>query len=179
MSTLQTRLQDLVTRVATECKSIRTLVNGNAADNTALITTAKTSLVAAINEVKLQANSLATSAGAAINDSETASTTQTYSINKIRSELASTAAAVKNEILGGAGAAYDTLKELQDLLVGEQSTLDAINTALGNRVRVDVATQSLTTTQKQNARTNIDAYGSVELGNPDADLVAVFVAGLS
>ena len=51
MATLQTRLQDLATRIATEVKALRTLINGNAADLTALTTTAKSNLVAAINEV--------------------------------------------------------------------------------------------------------------------------------
>ncbi|MHC2016317.1 hypothetical protein [Methylobacterium sp. CM6247] len=173
-----TNVQNLATRIATECKSIRALVNGNAVDNAALITTAKGNLVAAINEVKAQANSLAASGGATINDASTSSTTQTYSIDKIRSELSSTAASVKNEILGGAGAAYDTLKELQDLLTGEQSAIDAINTALGNRLRVDVANQSLTTTQQANGRTNLDVYGKTEIGNPETDFTATFVAGL-
>lgn len=48
---LITNLQDLATRIASECKSIRTLTNGNAADLTALNTVAKSNLVAAINEV--------------------------------------------------------------------------------------------------------------------------------
>lgn len=48
---LQTNLQDLATRIATECKDIRTLLNANAADLTALNTTAKGNLVAAINEL--------------------------------------------------------------------------------------------------------------------------------
>lgn len=177
MATLAVRLGDLATRIATECKSIRTLLNGNAADNTALITTAKNNLVAAINEVKTQVNALGS--GVTINDSATSSSTATYSIDKIKSSIADTAAAVKTEILGGAGAAYDTLKELQDLLTGEQTAIDAINTALGNRVRTDTAAQGLTSVQKQNARTNIDAYGSVEIGNPDTNFVTTFESGLT
>ena len=39
MSNLQVRISDLATRVATECKSIRTLLNGNAADLSSLSTT--------------------------------------------------------------------------------------------------------------------------------------------
>jgi hypothetical protein len=179
MATLTQRISDLATRIASECKSIRTLINGNAADNSALITTAKANLVAAINEVKSQANSLAASGGATINDSATASATQTYSIDKIRTEINSTAQATKDAILGGAGAAYDTLKELQDLLTGEAQQITDIMTALGNRVRTDTASQGLTTVQKGNARTNIDAYGSVELGNPDTDLASVFTTGLA
>ena len=48
---LQTNLQDLATRIATECKALRTLMNGNAVDLSALNTTAKVNLVASINEV--------------------------------------------------------------------------------------------------------------------------------
>jgi hypothetical protein len=180
LSTLTVRLQDLATRVATECKSIRTLLDGNAADLTALTTTAKTNLVAAINEVKALCDSLAASGGATINDAATTSTTQTWSIDKIASELTDTAAAVKNEILNGAGAAYDTLAELQALLEGDAADITAINTALGNRVRTDTATQGLTTLQQSNARANIGAdITSTEIGNPDTDLVSTFEAGLT
>ena len=51
MASLTTRLSDLTTRIATEFKSLRTLVNGNASTNAALKTTAKGNLVAAINEL--------------------------------------------------------------------------------------------------------------------------------
>lgn len=51
MATLASRITDLATRIATECKSLRTLLNGNAADLSALTTTAKTNLVAAVNEL--------------------------------------------------------------------------------------------------------------------------------
>lgn len=178
MATLQVRLQDLATRIATECKSIRTLMNGNAVDNAALTTTAKSNLVAAINEVKALADTAVAGSGAHINDASDASAVETWSINRIITELNDTATSVRDEILGGAGAAYDTLAELQALLEGDASDLADIMTALGNRVRVDTAAQGLTTQQKANARTNIDAYGSVELGNPDTDLVATFTTGL-
>jgi hypothetical protein len=48
---LATNITDLATRVATEAKALRTLINGNAADLSSLTTTAKTNLVAAINEL--------------------------------------------------------------------------------------------------------------------------------
>lgn len=48
---LATNVSDLATRIATEAKALRTLINGNAADLSALTTTAKTNLVAAINEL--------------------------------------------------------------------------------------------------------------------------------
>ena len=71
----------------------------------------------------------------------------------------------------------DTLDELAAALGDDANFAATVTAALGNRVRVDVA-QSLTTPQKAQARTNIDAYGSVEIGNPDTDFVAVFQAGL-
>lgn len=48
---LTTNIQNLATRIATEMKSLRILINGNASDLSALNTTNKTNLVAAINEV--------------------------------------------------------------------------------------------------------------------------------
>lgn len=55
---LVTQLQNLATRVATETKSLRTLVNGNASDLSALTTTAKTNLVAALNELDAAVDAL-------------------------------------------------------------------------------------------------------------------------
>lgn len=61
---LATNLSDAFTRVATENKSLRTLLNGNAADNSALTTTAKANLVAAINELDAAIDSLVASGSA-------------------------------------------------------------------------------------------------------------------
>ena len=175
MATLQVRLQDLATRIATEVKALRTLLNGNAADNSALITTAKGNLVLAINEVKAQANSLAASGGATNNDASTSSGTQTYSINKIIASIAEARAAVKAEILGGAGAAYDTLEELKAFL---DSNSGDIASLVANRVRFDAA-QSLTALQKAQANTNIGSLSLAQAGDPDANLVTVFETGLA
>lgn len=174
---LTTNLVTAFTRVATEAKALRTLINGNAGDLSALTTTAKSNLVAALNE--LQAAQAALSAGAAgINDAAT-NTTSTWSSQKTSDQIAASKAA----ILGGAGAAYDTLKELQDLLVADEGTnssaITAINTALGNRVRTDTAAQGLTAQQQLNARTNIDVYGTTDIGSVTTDFAAAFVAGLA
>jgi hypothetical protein len=153
------------------------MVNGNAADLTALSTTAKGNLVAAINELKQEIGTVAGNSGATINDASAASTTQTYSINKILSEINAARAALKNEILGGAGAAYDTLQELKTLLDTESGEIDALTTAIGNRVRFDAA-QTLTAPQQVTARSNIGAQAAADIGNTDQDLVAVFTTGL-
>lgn len=177
MATLQVRLSDLATRISTEVKALRTLLNGNAADNSALITTAKGNLVAAINEVKTQVNALAAAGGATINDASTSSSSQTYSINKIITSISEANAAVKAEILGGAGAAYDTLQELKDLLDGAETDLTALTTALGNRLRFDAA-QTLTAPQKVQGNAKLGSLSLVQAGDPDTNLVAVFEAGL-
>jgi hypothetical protein len=49
---LSTNVSNLATRIATEVKALRTLVNGNVADLSSLDTTAKSNLVLAINEIK-------------------------------------------------------------------------------------------------------------------------------
>ena len=174
MAILQTRLQDTLTRVATECKAIRTLTNGNVADLSALTTTNKTNLVAALNELHDLILDVEGAAGVQINDASTTSTTETYSVAKIVDLVSDSIAAVTN----GAPTALDTLDELAAALGDDANFATTVTTALGNRVRVDTAAQGLTTQQKTNARTNIDAYGSVEIGNPDTNLVAVFEAGL-
>lgn len=51
--TMQTRLADLITAIGTDYKQLRTWITGSSTgDLTGLTTTAKTSIVAAINEVK-------------------------------------------------------------------------------------------------------------------------------
>ena len=55
---LETNLVNFATRVATETKALRTLINGNATDLTALTTTAKGNLVAAINEVAAEVDTI-------------------------------------------------------------------------------------------------------------------------
>ena len=83
---LSSNVGALATRIGQEFKALRTLINGNAADLSALTTTAKTNLVAAINEVK--ASVAATSS---INDGTTA-TTSTWSSSKINTSLTGKAA---------------------------------------------------------------------------------------
>ena len=82
---LATNVTDLATRIATEVKAVRTLLNGNAVDNSALTTTAKGNLVAAINELDAAVDALSGSA-AGINDATTA-TTSTWSSQKTSDEI--------------------------------------------------------------------------------------------
>jgi len=60
---LSTNVVNLATRVATEVKAVRTLINGNAADLSALTTSAKGNLVASLNELKSGLTALSTELG--------------------------------------------------------------------------------------------------------------------
>lgn len=198
--TLETRLQELAQVAGSGDKALKVLINGNAADLSDLTTTNKSSLLAALNEV---AASVATAAGIddnttgpsttwsssktsteiaaarsgavddAIDDTATASTTSTLSASAILTAVAN----AKSEIIGGAGAAYDTLVEIQGLLQDNDSALGAINDGLANRVRVDAA-QTFDPTMQATARSNIGAAAAADLGNTDRDLAADFQAAL-
>lgn len=96
-----------------------------------------------------------------INDT-TASGTSVYSSTKVDSQITAAKNAVKNELLGGAGAAYDTLKELSDLIAENQSAIDSLEAIAAGHVRYDEA-QSLTDEQKTQARGNIGASSATDL----------------
>lgn len=160
---LTTRIESLVIRVAQEFNDVRAKT-GNLAN---LTTTDKSNLVAAINE--LQA---AVAASGAIDDAQITTTT-TYSSSKIVALLD----ALKSEILGGADAAYDTLVEIQQLLQNGTSGLDALLAAVNNRVRFDAA-QTLTAPEQAQARSNIGAVATSDVGDTDTDFVAVFEGAL-
>ncbi len=181
---LQTRLSDLATAVATDIKQLRTWLTGSSSgDLTGLTTTDKSNIVAAINEVKAGSSGsppdasvttkgiveLATLAEVATGvDTERAVTAQ-----GVRQERL----ALKSEILGaGVPEALDTLEELAEALADDENFAVSVTAALANRVRVDTADQGLDSTQQSNGRTNIAAVGTAAIGNPETDLVAVYTA---
>ena len=114
------------------------------------------------------------SGGASINDT-TPSTGSVYSSTKTDSQIADARASLKTEIFGGGvSAALDTLTEIEARFGTDATASANLLTAVGFRVRYDAA-QSLDSTQKAQAKANIDAYGSVEIGNPDTDFAAAYV----
>jgi len=177
MTDLSTRLRDLATRLATEDKTNRTFINGNAPDLSDLDTTAKSNLVEALNELKglVDAAAAAAAAKAAIDDAAVSSTTKTYSIDKISALIT----AAIDGVVAGAPTAINTLNELATAIGDDANFAATITAALGNRVRVDTAAQGLTEPQKGNARTNIGAAAAADVGVTDTDFVAIFEAGLS
>ena len=118
---LLTRITALINSIATDIKDVYAKI-GNL--NT-LQTTTKSSLVGAINEIKA-------SGGLQINDS-TPSASTTFSGTAIDSKIATAKTEVKNEILGSASAAYDTLQEIQAQMEADDTAAASLTTAVSQR----------------------------------------------
>ena len=158
--TQETRLITLAQAIGADVKLLRNRIG----DLTSLDTTAKDNVVNAINELFAAIGS----AGASIDDGAgNGSTLVTWSADKIFDSIEAAKTAVTNSLLNGAGAAYDTLKELQDLLIADEGLVTALTTAVGNKVSFSEV-QTLTTPQKLQACQNIG------IGDPESDLTATY-----
>lgn len=71
-------------------------------------------------------------------------------------------AQLKNELTGGAGEAYDSLKELQTILENGKAELEALKALAAGHVKYDEA-QGLTASQMAQARANIGAVSEAEM----------------
>lgn len=154
---LQSQLQSLITSIATDIKALL----ANQGNLTTLTTTTKTNLVAALNELKTSINSIDLTA--LISDSTATSTTKTYSIDKINSQISAAVSA----LVAGAPTALDTLNELATAIASDESGIAGLVTAVGNRIRFD-SSQSLTSPQQ------IQACQNIGVGDPTTDLAAAY-----
>ena len=159
--TLEARVVALAQAIGTDVKTLTTAVGSLGS----LTTTAKSSLVAAINEI---AQAAASATG--IDDGVTGASS-TWSSNKISSEISGAI----SDLVGGAGAALDTLKELADALGNDPSFATTIATQIANRVRFDDV-QVLTAPQKAQACDNIGAASLAVTGDLDRDFAAAYTA---
>ena len=176
----------LASAVGAKCKELNAHIGGLSS----LTTTAKTSLVVALNEVNAALSALSGTVGtngsdiaqlkldvAAVEkavedlegvveaqtniDDSKVGTTTTYSSSKVVSEINAAKQAVKDEILDGAGDAFDTLKELQDAIAANKGLIEAFEAVAAGHVKFDGA-QSLTDDQKGVARSNIGAVAQAD-----------------
>lgn len=160
--TTATSLSSTVNELSSRLTTAEGTANTNKGDVTTLkgqvstLQTSVTELESAIDAIEGQ---IASSTN--IND-ETPSSTTTYSSNKINSEITAAKQAVKTDLLGGAGEAFDTLKELADLIQTNGSAIDALEALAAGHVKFDGA-QTLTDEQKTQARTNIGAAKADDL----------------
>ena len=143
-----------------------TTVEGSASKNAGDIVTINAS-IGTINATLLELQGAVEDlegavAGATGIDDNTTSTATTWSSSKINSQITSAAQTVKNEILDGAGTAYDTLKELGALIQANASAIEALEALAAGHVQYDKA-QTLTDAQKSTARQNIGAASSADL----------------
>lgn len=171
---VETRVVALAQAIGADIKTLTT----NQGSLSGLSTTAKSNLVAAINELYTAIGS----AGAAINDAAgNGNTTETWSADKIFDTIEAAKTTVKNDLTAGAGAALDTLSELATALGNDPSFATTIASEIANRVRFDAA-QTLTSPQKTQARDNIGAASATDLatlttaiGNTERDFSAEYV----
>lgn len=193
-----TNVENLATRLGTEFKTAYTRLG----DLQALDTTARASLVVAVNEVKATADAAA-GGGVSIDDGQVRSDA-TWSSTKTRSEIDTAVSNVtvdltdliddtttstssvfsstrtQSEIdsrietrLDVSTAELDTFREVAAALADQDSALAAINTSLANRVRHDAA-QTIADGGTQ-ARANIGAASAADVGDVTGfNPVAVF-----
>ena len=159
---LETKIVALAQAIGADVKTL-TVKQG---DLTALTTTAKGNLVAAINELR----TLIGSAGAVIDDSAgDGDVDVAWSADKVFDSIAAAIALLRNELTAGASAALDTFAELAAALNNDPNFAANLATAMAKRVRFDDV-QTLNSAEKLQACTNIG------IGNPESDFTASYVA---
>lgn len=161
-----------------------------------LNTTAKTSLVAAVNEVLTAGEANTAKIGDTATLTTTAKTSLAAAINEVNAALsgidltgiindlaaasvldktysankiASLIAAAIAGLVDSSPATLDTLNELATALGNDPNFVTTITTALGNRVRVDAA-QTFTALEQAQARDNIGAASAVQISDLNAAL---------
>lgn len=149
---LESRVSEFAARTGQEIKKVRGEI---ATSNTAA--EALTQRVAA-NEGAITNIQSEVAKKVEIDDAQ-ASATKTYSSQKVDSQITAAKQSVKNDLLGGAGEAYDTLKELADALVTNKDAITALQQIAKGHVQFDKA-QALNDDQKKQARANIGALSA-------------------
>lgn len=190
---LQTNLTSFAARSGAEDKALRTLINGNLANLSALTTTDKTNLVNAINELVaatpdlslalLKANNLSDIVDAAI----ARTNLDIRSTAEITSEITAAIATITLASLNGltqtevdariqlvvdsAPAALDTLNELAAALGDDPNFAATLTTQMSKKVDVSIA-QTFTVAEQLQGCQNIG------IGDPETDYVSIFEAAL-
>lgn len=149
---LESRVSEFAARTGQEIKKV---LGEIATSNTAA--EALTQRVAA-NEGAITALQGEVAKKVEIDDAQ-ASGTKTYSSQKVEAKITAAKQSVKDDLLGGAGEAYDTLKELADALVTNKDAITALQQIAQGHVQFDKA-QSLNDEQKKQARANIGALSA-------------------
>lgn len=160
--TIESQIQLGFAAAAAADRALRLIITGTATGNlSTLTTTNKTSIIAALNELKGNLTAF-------INDADATSHTTTYSAAQIESKISSAIQA----LIGGASSAYDTLLELQQAIQGDESQIAGLLTAVGSKVDFNAA-QTLTLTQQGQARSNIAAAAQSDMTTAQSDITSL------
>lgn len=152
-TTLSAQISALATQIGSD---IKTLI-AHDGDLSALTTQQKASLVLALNELKAGLTTVEGKLGAQIDDSSSG-TDKTWSASKINSAITEAV----NALINGAPDTLDTIKEVADAITQNKDAIAAIQAIASGHVKFDGA-QTLTSEQKTQARTNIDAAGTADV----------------
>lgn len=90
---------------------------------------------------------------------------------QVAQDIVDAKTAVKNDLLNGAGEAYDTLKELGDLIDNNKGGIEALEAIAAGHVKFDAA-QELSSDQKKQARDNIGALAAADLSEIESGIAA-------
>lgn len=160
---LHARIESLVLRLASEFKTIHSQIGALSE----LDTIEKQSVVAAINALQQRIQTIADTAF--IDDTDLEASSTALSASKVSDLLRS----LKTELLNGTENALETFQVLQEALLNDQTGMQALLLSLNQRVRFD-AQQNLTPAQQQQVRQNIGAVSLAQIGDMEADFVAIF-----
>lgn len=177
MATLTQRVLDLATATGTKLKELHVKIGDLASlplTNKTTVTAAMLEIIGDITTIEAEIEGIQAAAGAQIDDAATTSAVKTWSIDKQKVELQ----ALKDSILGGAGAALDTLQELAAALGNDPNLASTLATDIGKRIRFDAA-QALTAGEKTQARANMGAQSADEIGFADNNFVTTLNAAMA
>lgn len=117
---------------------------------------------AAITALQQKTDAMQTTLDGKPNIDDTAkAANKVYSSQKTEDLVTQAKQQVKNDLLNGVGAEMDTLKEVAEAIKNNKDALTALQTVAGKHVSYEA--QQLTSEQKTQARTNIDAVSSAQL----------------
>lgn len=145
-------------------KGVRDSLDAKIGNRASLSTVAKSDLVSAINEVQ------ASITGLSQIDDTTAAANKTFSSNKINALMNQ----LKSDILNGADADHDSLKELQDAILAVAQADAGLVSAM--------QAQNFDTLEQAQGRANIGAAAAADLGDLTgldfvADINTAFATG--
>lgn len=166
---LASNLQNFATRVGTEAKALRSMINGNMADLTALQTVDKSNLVAAINEIRSSGGSSpgpATETSAGVVELATAAEA-TAGTDATRAVTPVGVAAAIAQLVDNSPATLDTLNELAAALGDDPNFATTVSNQIGTKQDQDATLTALaglsTAVDQMIYATGIDSFAMTEL----------------